>query len=224
MWEQLYNENRGLLWLWANRYREIIRDRGDIDSEDLIQAGFLALCEASATYQPDKGAWSSWASFYVRKAMRECIGLRGKKRIQPVSLDIPIGEEGDNALVDLIADDSLPDSDANILRAERAKDVREAVNAIKGDSARQAVQRVYLNGESYAEAARGLNVPESVLKGMLARGKREMRNNWRLRRAVDLDAETRFHAHKGVAAFHRDMTSVVEAAVMWREKRREQDR
>ena len=223
VYDKLYSENRGLLWYWANRYSGIIQDRGDISVEDLTQVGFLALCEASATYQPDKGAWSSWASNYIRKTMRECIGLRGKKQIQTVSLDTPIGEEENTLLVDMIADDSLPDADANIMRMESVKAVRDAVNAIKGDSMRQALRRVYLNGESRAEVARALNVTESALQGMLVRGKREMRNNWRLRRAIDLDAETRFHAHKGVSAFNRDMTSVVEEAVLWREKRRKQD-
>lgn len=223
VYDKLYSENMGLLWYWANRYSGFIQDRGDIDADDLIHAGFLGLCEASATYQPDKGAWSSWASNYIRKTMRECIGLRGKKQIQTVSLDTPIGEEENTLLVDMIADDSLPDADANIMRMESVKAVRDAVNAIKGDSLRQAVQRVYLNMERRAEVARALNVTESTLQGMLVRGKREMRNNWRLRRAIDLDAETRFHAHKGVSAFNRDMTSVVEEAVLWREKRRGQD-
>lgn len=223
VYDKLYSENMGILWYWAKRYSGFIQDRGDIDADDLMQAGFLGLCEASATYQPDKGAWSSWASNYIRKTMRECIGLRGKKQIQTVSLDTPIGEEENTQLVDMIADDSLPDCDANILQTEISKAVREAVEAINGDSMRQAVQRVYLNMERRAEVARALNVTESALQGMLVRGKREMRNNWRLRRAIDLDAETRFHAHKGVSAFNRDMTSVVEEAVLWREKRRGQD-
>lgn len=224
VYDKLYSENMGLLWYWAKRYSGFIQDRGDIATEDLIQAGFLGLCEASATYQPDKGAWSSWASNYIRKTMRECIGLRGKKQIQTVSLDTPIGEEENTLLVDMIADDSLPDCDANIMQTEISKAVREAVNAIKGDSLRQAVQRVYLNMERRAEVARALNVTESTLQGMLVRGKREMRNNWRLRRALTLDDETRFHAHKGVTAFNRDMTSVVEEAVIWRVSKQRRDK
>ena len=45
-----------------------------------------------------------------------------------------------------------------------------------------------------------------------------------LRSLVDLDYRTRFHAHKGVAAFNRDWTSVTEGSALWRIGEREKEK
>ena len=55
------------------------------------------------------------------------------------------------------------------------------------------------------------------------RARRWLARDWRLQRLVDLDNRTRFHAHKGVAAFNRDWTSVTEGAALWRIEQRQAD-
>lgn len=223
LYDRLYQENRGLLWYWVNRYSGACCDRPTADVEDLVQEGFFALIEASASYQCERGAWSTWASLYIRKAMREALGLRGKKQLPTVSLDAPIGDEADaDSLGSLLPDESLPSSDESILRRELILAVREAVNSIESENVRNAVRWIYLEGKSPAEAAQTLGIDRTAIPGLLNRGKLAIRRNHHLRKAhPDLDEMTRFHAHKGVEAFIRDRTSTVEAAVLWREEQRE---
>lgn len=57
---ELWEHNKGLV------YRECKKYFGSTDYDDLIQESFLALCAAAETYDPDKGAFSTWACYYIR--------------------------------------------------------------------------------------------------------------------------------------------------------------
>ena len=222
MRERLCLENTGLLWYWAKRYAPLCRERGDIDADDLVQAGFLGLLEASESWQEDQGAWSTWASYRIRGRMREAMGRGKLHRMRMVSLDAPVRTGEDDPLGALIPDERLPELDAGLLRDDLVRAVREAVEAIGEDLPRQAVKYFHLEGKSYAEAAQAMGVRREAMSNLLLRGRMALKTNCRLRQALpELDASTRFYAHKGVEAFMRDQTSVVEAAVLWREEQRE---
>lgn len=215
MYEKLYEENKGLLWYWAKRYKTT----SVADVEDLAQAGFFGLVDAARTYNEKNGAWSAWASMYIRKEMRQVLGLRGKRCIETVSLDAPISDAGEDTIGALVADDNAPELDAALLQGELVQAVREAVGAIREDLPRAAVRCVYLKEMSYAETSEALGVHQKAISGLIQKGKEQMRRRL-IRTAPDLDWITKFHAHKGVQAFQSDMTSVVEAAVLWREEQR----
>lgn len=223
MYEKLYAENSALLWYWANRYANACRMRPELDIDDLFQTGFFALIEASESYEPAKGSWGSWASLYIRKTMREAVGLRGRRHICALSLDAPVMDADGNetSKCDLLPDESLIPADESMIDAETKAAVHAAIDAIKSEKARLAVRFVYIQGDSYARAAQRIGVEAKQVSALLSSGRRSMYNNVRLRRALSLDEETRFDAHKGWRAFQSDRTSVVEAAVMWREKQRE---
>lgn len=115
----LYEQNTGLLFTLARRYRG--RDPM-VDTDDLMHAGFLGLVEAVSAWDPERGAWSSVAIWYAKKAMREALGIRSTRQrahLGAVSLDEPIGEEGDATRADMLPDESLPDADEQVLDDER---------------------------------------------------------------------------------------------------------
>ena len=214
--EKLYREHVGLICMWCNHYAPMCN--ATCDKDDLLQAGFLGLVDAVETWEPARGAWSTWASFYIRDAMRDALGLR-RKRLQTISLDAPLPDDDDASIGDLIADDSLPPVSEAMERDAIRAAVREAVTLIGDDCARGVVDCVYLRGMSRNQTAEELGIPVPRLGHLLRKGLRALFLDDRLREAA-LDAETRFYAYKGVAAFKRDRTSVVEAAVIWREQRR----
>lgn len=221
MYEKLYADNRALLWYFANRYANAIQTRGDIDVDDLFQSGFFALVEASESYSADKGSWGSWASYYIRKTIRECVGLRGKKQITTASLDAQLSEDSDTTIADTIPDESLAPSDSQIIASETRKAIEQALEAVKSEKARLALRFVYLEGNSYAQAAQRIGVNPNSLGALLSNGRVSMHRNAKLRKSLNLDAETRFIAHKGLQAFRNSGSSVVEDAVIWREEQRE---
>lgn len=57
----LWAENKGLVYKIAQQYQ------GYAELEDLIQEGFLALCETMNTYDETKGAFSTYATIHIKK-------------------------------------------------------------------------------------------------------------------------------------------------------------
>ena len=224
MYERLYGDNVRLLVFFARRYKWALERRAWLQMDDLLQAAFLGLVEAQRTYKGDENAcaWSTWAGFYIRNQIKDTLGLRSKQ-IDVVSLDSPICDDsGDSTgmtLIDVISDDTLPDHDEKIIRNEVAKAVHEALASIPNEQARTAVQLVHLQDMTQDEAAHKMGLSISKFKNALSNGRNSLRKNKELRKAIpDLDVMTRFHACKGAEAFMRDHTSVVEAAVIWREE------
>ena len=102
------------------------------------------------------------------------------------------------------------------LRDEIVRTVRESVDALK--EGREIVQRTRLGGETLGQTAHDMGIAYRQAAALRRRAEKALRRDRRLRALVD--EQTRFHAHKGVKAFLSDHTSVVEAAVIWREDHR----
>ena len=203
MYEELYRGNVKLLRYLAGRYAT-----RPADVEDLMQEGFLGLVRAQETFDPSRGkTWASWAAWHIISEFR-------KSRTPPaLSLDAPVGE--DVTLGDLLPDDGPP-PDERLLRDEIVRTVRESVDALK--EGREIVQRTRLGGETLGQTAHDMGLAYRQAAALRRRAEKALRRDRRLRALVD--EQTRFHAHKGVKAFLSDHTSVVEAAVIWREDHR----
>ncbi|MBR2310507.1 MAG: sigma-70 family RNA polymerase sigma factor [Oscillospiraceae bacterium] len=214
MYEKLYEDNKGLLWYWAQRYKP----PPGIDVEDLVQTGFFGLVDAHRSYKRERGKWSTWASMYIRNEMRLLLGVRGKKHIEQISLDVPIREDG-ASLGDLMPDGDAPELDSGVIQDELVKGVRGAVNAIEDPLVRNVIKCIYLKEMSYTAAADALGIEKKDVSLLAQKGKDRLRIKLR-HIDPDLDLVTKFHAHKGVQAFQSDLTSTVEAAVLWRENQR----
>lgn len=228
MYESLYVQNKGLLVVLARHYARACEMDRAVSQEDLIQAGFLALVRAKQTYDPSGGrSWASWAAWHIRREYESALCLRAGARIQAHSgadtLDRNVCGEGGGVatLGDLLPDESLPDADAGLLLDELRRDVRAAVARLENDDERQAVQLCQLEARSSRDAARAMGVSPRQVRQLNRRARERLSRDHRLRRLIDLDDRTRFHAHKGVAAFNRDWTSVTEAAALWRIGERE---
>lgn len=211
--EMLYSENRGLLYFWVKRYRPLCADRPIVDVEDLAQAGFLGLCEASATYDPEKGAaWSAWASCCIRNAMRKALGIHsGKMEPLFLSLDDAAYKSDDDSdgatLGDTIADESVPPADENMLAIEMTQAVRDAVEALKDDRQRDFIRGKYFEGLSNSQLSDRLGVNKTSLGHVRGKALLALARDLRLQDYMD---EYNFISHKSAAAFHRDMTSDTE--------------
>jgi len=223
VYESLYAQNKGLLVVLARRYARACELDRAVSEEDLVQAGFLALVRARQTYDPSGGrSWASWAAWHIRREYESALCLRAGARIQAHSgadtLDRSIDEEDgvDTTLGELLPDENLPDADAGLLLDELRRDVRAAVARLENDDERQAIQLCQLEARSNRDAAKAMGVSRRQVRQLNHRARERLSRDWRLRRLIDLDDRTRFHAHKGVAAFNRDWTSVTEGAALWR--------
>lgn len=214
--EKLFRENRGLIWAIARRFAPLCSPA--VDVEDLFQAGFFGLVRASETFEEGRAAWSTWAAYYIRNAMRDALG-RHRSQPELVSLDAPIEGTDDLTLGDVIADTSAPAPEAEAVLSDRQWQVRAAVDALARDEYRYVISRKYFDGKTYGEIAGEMGVSAARVSQLAAEGRKRLSKNKSLK--AYLDEYTPFIRHKGVTAFNRDWTSTTEAAVLWREKVRE---
>jgi RNA polymerase sigma factor (sigma-70 family) len=228
VYESLFEQNKGLLITLAQHYARACELDRAVSEEDLIQAGYLALVHAKQTYDPSGGrSWVGWAAWYIRREYENALGLLNGTRSQAHSgadtLDRAVNaDDGVSAtLGELLPDDSLPDADAGLLLDDLRRDVRAAVNSLEDGDERRAVQLCQLEARDSRDAAQIMGMSPRQVRRLNHRAREHLFRDSRLRRLIDLDDRTRFHAHKGVAAFNRDWTSVTEGAALWRISERE---
>jgi RNA polymerase sigma factor (sigma-70 family) len=111
LWEAVVR----LIALWARRYMQGTPARL-YDVEDLTQAGYLALADAVAGYEPQAGAdFTTYLRYHVRKRFAEVARRKGTKRAPYVlSLDEPLDDEADTLRVDTVADPDADTAEAGI--------------------------------------------------------------------------------------------------------------
>lgn len=238
--DNLYRHNIGLIRKWANRYSGLCEGRADVSFEDLLQIGFFGLVEAKQSYDPHKGSWSSWASYFIRKNMLDALGFRSSKIRYTIkrkdgttetryfhvgSLDAPAYSDDDSiSLMETIADENIPDADSRLLVEDDSRVVREAVAAIEDEKIKTAVVQYFLSGRTYKSIAIDMDVSPEMIRRLCGKGLVQLRRSRIIRKiAMDrLEQETRYYAHKGILSFTNSQSSVVEDAVLQRERLREQ--
>lgn len=216
---ELFRANRGLLHKLARRYARI--DTA-VDTDDLIQAGYMGLVEAERTYDPTKGkTWAGWAAWYIRREMRGAVGInttRERPHLHAVSLDAPIGGEGDDlTLMDTLADEGLPDASSGLVEADRAATVRAAVERLEADR-REVIRRRDLQGMSYAVVGEGMGLTAGEVQKLRKKALHDLRRDKGIR-ALWLEDATPYYRRVGVSTFNTTWTSATEAAVLWRIER-----
>ena len=223
MYEDICARNQGLVNLLARRYARLCALDRAVSREDLIQAGYIGLINAARTYDPAAGkSWASWAAWYIRGEFERALGMRhGRFTRAHTGADtlnrrVRLPNGPGEAAIDALADPSLPPADENLLKQELVQAVRQAVDRLPTEGQRTATRLCRLEGLTYPQAAGQMGVSATRARKLCEKAAQNLARDGRLRRQLCLDDRTRFHAHKSVAAFNRDWTSVTEAAALWR--------
>jgi RNA polymerase sigma factor (sigma-70 family) len=117
---ELVEQNVGLAWAVVNRWR-----RSGLDVDDLAQAGMIGLCKAARTFDPERGAFSTYATHWIKAEIRRAAEKLLKHQGIASLLDEP--PSGRPGVDDEIADhdamdrvwrevDRLPEKDRQVIR------------------------------------------------------------------------------------------------------------
>lgn len=122
-----------LVRFWAIRYHHIGETRL-YDTDDLMQAGFLALVDAVRGYDADTGTeFTTYLHFHVQTQFADVAGRRGTKRrpeLNAASLDEPVdADEGTATRADLLPD---PGAQAAFTKAEDDLYTAQLHDALEG--------------------------------------------------------------------------------------------
>lgn len=210
---KLWENNQGLIAYIAGRYQY---GCGQLyDAEDLKQAGYLGLYSAAMLYSPEHGvAFSTYAVYHLCNAMREVAGLRGKHDpiLDAVSLDSPLGDDGDDTLYRLIPGCC----DENIVeREDLCTIVREAVTRMENCEAREAINAVYFNGMTSVDYASSAGISKQAAHARLQKGYDILRKD---KKIINLAVAEGYaicrHRSNDHITFRGKAESPVEAAVI----------
>ncbi len=162
-WERLIEEYEPLL-------RTIVSDYyiPGVDFDDLLQEARLALVNAYESYDERHGVpFGSYCAVCVRRKMLDC--LRNQKRNKHEVLN---GADSLDEYDDFgISDDSHPEEE--LLASETVAYLRKIIRRCLS-TLEQEVLLAYLDGKSYAHAARELKKTEKAVDNALDRARRKL--------------------------------------------------
>ena len=165
MYEDVFEQNKGLVVSMARRYAGVCALDRAVSVEDLTQAGFVALMRAADTYDPGAGkGWAGWARWHIQMEYCRALGLRRGHFTRPhtgaAALDKPLSADDTDGVTagDMLADETLPGADEALMQDELRRGVRAAVRRLKSANQRQVVELHKLQGLSYQQVAKRLGV------------------------------------------------------------------
>lgn len=179
LWEQT---ERFIAWK-ARRVMTTLEGNSTVEVDDLIQSGYFALVAAVRTYKPGDMVFVKWLSFYLQTAFAEVAGYRTEKlRNDPcrwaASLDMPIGEDGDTTISEIIPDAeaaAIMEAVEESLWREQLRNVEtELISGLYKDQ-REVLYRHYFEGQTYEECAAAMRISIGKVRTLIAKGMKELR-------------------------------------------------
>jgi RNA polymerase sigma-70 factor (ECF subfamily) len=135
------------------------------EADDALQEVFIKVHRSWKTYDPKKGALSTWLR---RITVNQCISERRRKPSGSVSLE-KLGEQGFDP-----PDDERHRPEETVMRQEESGRVGQAIGALDAKQRAVIVLR-YGEGLSYDEIARILEIPLGTVKSRLNTAVRDLR-------------------------------------------------
>lgn len=224
---QLWEQCKGFIYQCAFKWARAWRDRPHCDTEDFVQCGYFALCDAVSAYQAERGSFLNFLYFYLKTEFSKCAGCRtGAQMKEPlnnaISLDAPASADADN---DTTLGDTIPGNDTGIEDVEEqmyretiAKEVRAAVHDLP-ERKSQTIEAHYLDGKTYEEIAAMLGVSGQWVAQLSKDGLKELRTGkhgltlWEL-----LGRDRNLYNRTGFSAWKNTGCSVQEWELLRKER------
>lgn len=145
--EEILNRLEGLIIKSIQRYYNIKNEY-----EDLIQLGNLVILECIQDYNPDKKVYFLG---YVKTMLKYAYLNRHKER-RHLSLNTPIGKDGDTEMVDTL-ESNMETPLEIILKLEDRKELKNALSSLTPRQ-REVTLAYYIEGLSMADIAERLGI------------------------------------------------------------------
>jgi RNA polymerase sigma-70 factor (ECF subfamily) len=141
-------------------------------AEDLTQEVFLKVYRTLASYDVEKGAFTTWLTTLARNLLVDHFRRSKQDRVTD-SIDVGMGEEADSLSIADRLRDSGPSPDDRLASQEAQKTVQRGLARLSPDL-REAVILRDIQDMDYKEIAAVLRVPEGTVKSRINRGRMEL--------------------------------------------------
>lgn len=231
LYGQLWEQVRGFVAQMAYRRYKYVEDRGGIDVEDLVQAGYLGVVAAVESFDPDDGySFLTGLSNHLKTAFNDACGVRYERLAKDpihtaISLDAPVDDDDPDGVTlgDLQpGEDDVEGTATDSIYREELRIAIEKLFSRVNPKAADVIRSKYLNGEPaeitaerYGLTVKGLASRRSGYWNQLCVTARTTPEGKALRRF--LDDNTNFYMQIGPDTFNRTHTSAPEYLTMVRE-------
>lgn len=227
LWEQT---ERFIAWK-ARRVMTTLEVNSTVEVDDLIQSGYFALVAAVRTYKPGDMVFVKWLSFYLQTAFAEVAGYRTEKmRNDPckwaTSLDMPMGEDGDTTISEIIPDveaaATMEAVEESLWREQLRKVETELISGLHKDQ-REVMHRHYFRGQTYEECAAAMGISFGKVRTLMANGMKELRRPHNAEQLLPF-YEFDFFMGTGLQAYRNSGMSIQERYLIKKETIEERNR
>lgn len=228
LWEQV----DGLVKWKAKQVIAALCGRCGVDFDDLYQSGYPALVAAVESYEPERGAFSTWFLYHLKNAFSEATGYRTKSgRNEPlnnsISLDTPLSDDSDSdTMMEVVADPNGQRPTQSVEEAIFHQQLHEALEASLSAIPEQSAEILrlrYYHGLTLAEVGDIRGTSLERIRQMESKALRQIRKPsiaCHLRPFYDFD----FYCGTGLGAFRNSGLSIQERYLMIEEGRAQKRR
>jgi RNA polymerase sigma-70 factor (ECF subfamily) len=142
------------------------------EARDLTQETFLSALKALRSFRGEAELKTWLFRIALNHSRNRFRWWKRRKRSETTSLDKPIGD-GSSTLGDLLAGDGETPEET-VLRRERQRQLVKALNTLP-DPFREAIVLCDIEGLSYDEIARAVNINVGTVKSRISRGRELLR-------------------------------------------------
>ncbi|MFB9760797.1 RNA polymerase sporulation sigma factor SigH [Ectobacillus funiculus] len=160
------------------------------DKEDIVQEGMIGLYKAIRDFRREKTAsFRTFADLCITRQIITAIKTASRQKHVPlnscVSLDKPIYDEESNyTLMDVISEKKIMNPEALIINKEKVGIIELKILELLSDLERR-VLGLYIDGQSYQEISKELNMPVKTVDNALQRVKRKLNDrSLEIRKAI----------------------------------------
>ena len=181
----------GELWEWckgfickeATRWARAFESRPDIDVDDLIQSGYIALINAVQGFDAGKGTFLTLLGYTLKSAFADACGVRTQAQRQdpiksPLRFESLVSGDADGLeLGDTISDqrNCIEEVEEAIYSGYVSKTVHKAVDDLKSQQQREVINQYYFRRKTHKEIADCLALSCSRVQQIEKEGLRSLR-------------------------------------------------
>ncbi len=166
-WEEIVRAHNRRIYNLCYRFTNSAED-----AQDLTQDVFIRVYRTLASYDVEKGAFTTWLTTLTRNLLVDHFRRSKQDRITD-SMDAGLREEDDALSLSDLLEDPGPSPDVRLASKETQKIVQQALVRLSPDL-REAVILRDLQDLDYKEIAQVLRVPEGTVKSRINRGRMEL--------------------------------------------------
>lgn len=224
---QLWEQCKSFICKQAYRWAKAWKDRADFDVDDLIQAGYFALCDAVSSFQAERGSFITLLDMSLKTRFQEVARCQTMtQKLEPingaVSLDAPAYTDPDNEVTtgDTIPanDTGFEDVEESLYQQQAATILHEAVDSIPKRQS-DAINLYYFQWKTHQEIADCLNVSTSRAQQIVKQGLKDIRKSVYAPALTELFySDQNFYQYSGFAYWKSSGMSSPERAAIIKER------